>query len=307
MRFSYGLPTHRVDRPAEFLEPGAVGELAAAAERAGFAAVHTTDHPFPPAEWVAAGGHHSLDPFVALSFAAAATSQVRLHTHLLVAPYRNPFLVAKGIATLDVLSGGRVIVGLGAGYLEGEFEALGIPFDERNQRIDEAIVAIRAAWSGDPTDFEGSSYRASGNAMLPVPRQRPHPPIWIGGNSRRAMRRAVRLADGWCPFPAPAALARRIHSAPLESTEALAAALDDARRFADEIGRTAPLTVCFVPEGLTMNPTKPVDHERVLASVRELSGLGVDWVTVALRGDRRDEQLAALEDFGRTVVARVQD
>ena len=108
------------------------------------------------------GGHHALDPLVALSFAAAATSRVRLHTHLLVAPYRNPFLAAKGIATLDVLSGGRTIVGLGAGYLEGEFEALGIPFTERNQRMDEAIAAMRAAWTGTPTTFEGQFFHGVG-------------------------------------------------------------------------------------------------------------------------------------------------
>jgi probable F420-dependent oxidoreductase len=305
VHFSYGLPTHRVDRPAEFLEGGAIGELATAAERAGFAAVHVTDHPFPPDDWVAHGGHHSLDPFVALSFAAAATTTVRLHTHLLVAAYRNPFLAAKSIATLDVLSGGRTIVGLGAGYLEGEFAALGIPFDERNRRTDEAIAAMRAAWAGGPTRIEGEFFRASGNAMLPRPRQRPHPPLWIGGNSRRAVRRAVTLADGWCPFPAPARLAARIRSVPLASAAALAEALDYARQVAAEVGRTEPLTVCFIPEGLSMGSGDPVDVGRVLASVGELAALGVEWVTVALPGDSRDAQLAALDEFGRTVVAEV--
>jgi len=302
VHFSFGLPTHRVDRPAEFLEPGAVGELASAAERAGFSAVHTTDHPFPPHEWVARGGHHSLDPFVTLSFAAAATTRLCLHTHLLVAPYRNPFLLAKGIATLDVLSGGRTIVGLGAGYLDGEFDALGVPLGERNERMDEAIAAMRAAWSGTSTTFRGSFFRSEGNAMLPVPRQRPHPPLWIGGNSRRALRRAVTLADGWCPFPATGRLATHIRSAPLESTGALADALADARRLCDEVGRTAPLTVCYVPDGLGMGGDAQIDPGRVLASVAELAALGVEWVTVALPGDTRDGQLAALEEFGRTVV-----
>jgi len=125
VRVSYGLPTHRVDCGEEFLAPGAIGELASAAEAAGFAAVYTTDHPFPGDDWLAHGGHHALDPLVALSFAAAATSTVLLHTNLFVLAYRNPFLAAKGIATLDVLSGGRTVVGLGAGYLEAEFAALG--------------------------------------------------------------------------------------------------------------------------------------------------------------------------------------
>jgi probable F420-dependent oxidoreductase len=303
LRFSYGLPTHRVDRPAEFLEPGTVGELAAAAERAGFDAVHTTDHPFPPDDWVRRGGHHALDPFVALSFAAAATTRVRLHTHLLVAAYRNPFVAAKGIATLDVLSGGRMIVGLGAGYLEREFEALGIPFSQRNQRMDETVSAMRSAWTGTATDFGGEFFRATGNAMLPRPAQRPHPPLWIGGNGRRAIRRAVTIGDGWCPFPAPARLATHIRTVPMETTEALAQGIDYAREVAAEVGRQAPLTLCFIPEGLSMGADQPVDVERVLHSVGELAALGVDWVTVALAGDTRDAQLAAIEAFGRDVVA----
>lgn len=303
MRFSYGLPTHRMDRPSEFLEDGAVGELAAAAERAGFGAVHTTDHPFPPDDWVRRGGHHALDPFVALSFAAAATTTVRLHTHLLVAPYRNPFLAAKSIATLDVLSGGRTIVGLGAGYLESEFEALGVPFPQRNQRVDEAISAMRSAWTGTATNFEGRFFRAVGNAMLPQPSQRPHPPLWIGGNSHRAIRRAVTLGDGWCPFPAPARLAAHIRTVPMDTTEMLAQAIEYARGVAAEVGRQAPLTLCFIPEGISMGVDRSVDVDRVLHSTGELAALGVDWVTVALAGETRDAQLAAIESFGRDVIA----
>ncbi len=303
MRVSYGLPTHRVDRPGEFLEAAAVAELAAAAEAAGFAAVHTTDHPFPPHDWVAAGGHHSLDPLVALAVAAGATTRLRLQTHLLVAAYRNPFLMAKGVATLDVLSGGRTIVGLGTGYLEDEFAALGVPFSDRNARVDEAIAAMRAAWRGEATTFEGRFFRAAGNAMLPRPSQDPHPPLWIGGNSRRAIRRAVELGDGWCPFPARAGLAAHTRTATMDSTESLAAGIEAARRLAAEVGRASPLTVCFAPDGLGMGSTRPLDPERVLGSLRELAGLGVDWVTVALPGETRDEQLAAVEELGRTVLA----
>ena len=156
MQISYGLPTHRVDRPDEFLTAGAIAELAAAAEQAGFAAVYTTEHPFPGDQWLAHGGHHAVDPMVALSFAAAATSTIRLHTNLFILAYRNPFVAAKSVSTLDVLSGGRVILGVGAGYLEPEFEALGATFAERNDRTDEAIVAMRAAWTGESVSFEGS-------------------------------------------------------------------------------------------------------------------------------------------------------
>ncbi len=301
MRVSYGLPTHRVECGEEFLAPGAIGELAAAAEAAGFSAVYTTDHPFPGDDWLAHGGHHALDPLVALSFAAAATSTVLLHTNLFVLPYRNPFLAAKGIATLDVLSGGRTVVGLGAGYLEPEFDALGVPFSDRNDRMDEALAAMDAAWRGESVTFTGAGFRAQGNTMLPRPRQRPRPPLWIGGNSRRAIRRAVESADGWCPFPNPARIADRTRTAPLETAADLAVALEYARSHADRVGRTEPLTVCFIPEGLSMG-AGPVDEARVVDSLRELEALGVEWVSVALPGDTRDAQLAAVEAFGRSVL-----
>ncbi len=224
-----------------------------------------------------------------------------LHTNLFVLPYRNPFLAAKGIATLDVLSGGRTVVGLGAGYLESEFEALGSPFDRRNDRMDEALAAMEEAWRGESVTFDGTGYRASGNTMLPRPRQRPRPPLWIGGNSRRAIRRAVESADGWCPFPNPARAAARTRTAPLESAADLAVALEYAGNHADRVGRTRPLTVCFIPEGLSMG-ARPLDESRVVASIRELEAIGVEWVAVALPGDTRDAQLAAVEAFGRSVL-----
>ena len=304
MHVSYGLPTHRIDCGEEFLAPGAIGELSAAAEAAGFAAVYTTEHPFPGDEWLAHGGHHALDPLVALSFAAAATSRILLHTNLFVPAYRNPFLAAKGIATLDVLSGGRTIIGLGAGYLEAEFDALGADFTGRNDRMDEALVAMEAAWSGESVTFSGTGYRAAGNTMLPRPRQRPRPPLWIGGNSRRAIRRAVESADGWCPFPTPAKYATRTRTAPLESAADLAVALDYARGHAASVGRTEPLTVCFIPDGLSMG-ARPVDEDRVITSIRELESIGVTWVSVALPGDTRVDQLAAIERFGTGVLGHL--
>src|SRR5437879_11325137 len=125
---SVGLPTHRVDNQDEFLTAAAVAEMAATAETAGFDAVYVTEHPVPGDAWLASGGHHALDPFVVLSAAAAATSRLRLQTNLVIAAYRNPFLLAKALASLDVISGGRVIAGIGTGYLEPEFAALGVEF-----------------------------------------------------------------------------------------------------------------------------------------------------------------------------------
>ena len=150
MRFSAQLPTDRVAKGAEFTSAAAIGEMARALEAAGFDAVYATEHPFPPEAWLAAGGHHALDPFVVLAAAAMATSHLRLHTNVLVLAYRNPFLTAKAVASLDAVSGGRVIAGVAAGYLEGEFGALGADFEHRNDVADAAISAMKQVWSGEP-------------------------------------------------------------------------------------------------------------------------------------------------------------
>ncbi len=246
VRLSLGLPTERVDRAEEFVTADAIAEMAKAAEDAGFDAVFVTDHPFPDDEWLTAGGHHALDPLVALAFAAAATTTIRLHTNLFVLAYRNPFLAAKGIATLDHLSNGRVILGVGAGYLAPEFAALGVDFAERNDLTDEAIVMMKRAWTEAGVDARGRHFDASaGHTMLPRPVQQPHPPIWIGGNSRRAIRRAVELADGWMPMPNPAKYAERRRSPKLESLDDIRAGIAYAKQHAASVGRTAPLGVMY--------------------------------------------------------------
>ena len=114
MKYTVTLPTDQVGQAAEFVSAQAVAEMAAAIEAAGFAACNVTDHPFPPADWVSSGGHHALDPLVTLAVAAAATTRLRLHTNVFIPAYRNPFIAAKGVATLDALAGGRVILGVAA-------------------------------------------------------------------------------------------------------------------------------------------------------------------------------------------------
>ena len=209
MRFTIGLPTDRVDAVNEFVTGDAVMECAAAVEAIGYDACFVTDHPAPDAKWLAAGGHHALDPMVALSFAAAATTRLRLHTHILVLAYRNPLLTAKSVLSLDVLSRGRLILGVAAGYLKPEFAALGVDFDERNELTDEAIDVLRAALTSDDYAYDGRHFHSRGTTFRPRPVQSPHPPIWVGGNSRSAIRRAVDRGDGWVPFPNPAAAAPR--------------------------------------------------------------------------------------------------
>ncbi|HSO94671.1 MAG TPA: TIGR03619 family F420-dependent LLM class oxidoreductase [Acidimicrobiia bacterium] len=305
MKASLGLPTHHVGH--DVATATGIEQVAQAAETAGFDAVFVTDHPFPSDRWLATGGHHALDPFVALSFAAAATTRLRLHTNLLVLAYRSPFHSAKAIASLDALSKGRVIVGVGAGYLEPEFEALGVEFEHRNELTDEAILAMRAAWTGESVTAEGHGWRATGNTMQPAPAQQPGPPIWIGGNSRRAIRRAVELADGWMPMPSPSGSERRLHTPAIASLGDLARRLDYARAHAATVGRTEPLEVVFMPSGLDMFTNGTVDPGPVLESVHALAGLGVTYLTVTLPGRSVQDLLEHITTFAAEVLAPIQD
>ena len=154
MKFAWGYPFMTCPPVEEFLTAESMTELAVAAEANGFSAAYVTEHPAPAEKWRQTGGHDALDPFVALAFAAAATSDLRLLTNLTVVPYRNPFLLAKSVATLDKLSGGRMILGLGTGYMKGEYHALGVDFDERNALFDEAIEVMKLAWTGEPVTYE---------------------------------------------------------------------------------------------------------------------------------------------------------
>jgi probable F420-dependent oxidoreductase len=294
MRYSLGLPTHRLDAAEEFVTGGAVGEIARAAEAAGFDALFVTDHPAPPAQWIAGGGHHTLDPFVTLAWAAAATTTLRVHTNLFVPAYRQPLLSAKTVASLDALSGGRVILGVGAGYLEGEFDAVGVDFAGRNDVLDEAIRTMRAAWTGEPVD---------GVLSLPRPAQQPGPPIWIGGNSMRAVRRVVELGDGWGPMPSPQRAAKSLHTPGIESTDVLAERIGVLHQLAVEAGRDPKaLDVAFMPAGLDMFNRASPDPPRVLDEVHVLADAGVTWATVTLPGETRTALLDEIERFGADVI-----
>jgi probable F420-dependent oxidoreductase len=296
VQLSLGLPTHRVDAGPELVSGDALAALARAAEDAGFAAVFVTDHPAPPSQWLARGGHHTLDPWVALSFAAAATTGVRLQTNLFVPAYRQPLISAKAVATLDVLSGGRVVLGLGAGYVEEEFAALGVDFERRNDLLDEAIVTMKAAWTGEPVD---------GIVSLPRPLQQPHPPIWIGGNSLRAIRRAVELGDGWVPMPSPQRAAKALRTPGIESIDDLRGRIAMMRDLAAEEGRQAPRDVVFMPTGLDMFAPAPPPAAAVVEELRELAEAGVTWATVCLPADTRSELLRQIERFGRDVISKI--
>lgn len=299
MRFSLTLPSSLAGRPDVWLGPGALERIAGEIEAAGFDAVGVTDHPYPPTDWLATGGHHALDPFVSLSFLAAGSTSLRLFTNVLVLPYRNAAITAKSLASLDVLSGGRVIVGAAIGYLAPEFAAVGADFSRRAAAFERAVAEMRAAWVSVDTVGDGP-----GHVMSPPPAQRPHPPIWIGGNSAAARRRAARIGDGWLPFGQPATMAAVTGSPPLESTvEALAAQIAGFDEDRIAAGRTERLDVCFGPFGKTTLLRADASADAVDAEVGGYADAGVTWLGFMARAKDPDELRRELDRW-RPVLAR---
>jgi len=282
VQLAVDLPTMHVDPPGEFVGPEAVAEIARAAEDAGYDACFVTDHPAGDATWLDTGGHHALDPLVTLAFAAAATTRLRLLTHVFILAYRNPFLTAKGTLTLDVLSGGRLILGVAAGYLRPEFGALGVDFDERNDLVDEALEVIKLAWSGQDVAYQGRHFRARGVRMRPAPVS---PPIWMGGNSRIAIRRAVESCQGWAPFPS-AGIARASKTAEVADLDDLRPRIAYARAHAEAIGRTEPLDICW-----------SAGAGADAAHLERLAAEGITWATIGFPAKDRRTYIDALRRY----------
>jgi probable F420-dependent oxidoreductase len=294
MQFSIGLPTDHVRHAAEFVTGEAVMQCAKAAEDAGFDACFVTDHPAPDIKWLETGGHHALDPFVALSFAAAATTRLRVQTHILVLPYRNPLLTAKAVLSLDVLSNGRVILGVAPGYLKPEFSALGVDFDERNELTDEAIDVMRRIWIDGQVEFTGRNFKTRGTIMAPPAVQKP-PPIWIGGNSTAAIRRAAERGDGWVPFPNPAGVSSAVRTPPLSSVDELRRRTGVLREHAEKSGRTAPIDICF-------SPFANGDQE-TLDELVQLEEIGVTWAVLHMPAvTTRAAYIDAVHHLGEAVI-----
>jgi probable F420-dependent oxidoreductase len=303
MKFTFTHPMHSHPYNPELVTGSGIATVAAAAEAAGFDGFGFTDHPAPTQRWLESGGHDAVDPFVAMGFAAAHTTTLRLIPNIVVLPYRNPFVVAKLGATLDLLSGGRFTLGVGVGYLKREFAALGVDFDERAQLFDEALEVIRGIWTTDDYAYEGKHFTATGITAHPRPVSDPHPPIWIGGNTAAARRRVTTHGDGWCPFPAPAVLARTARTAPMDS-ETLGGGIDDLRRRLEAAGRD-PVTVdvCFTNAEGGSPGADDFNADAYLGGVEKLAALGVTWLQVGLPGDSLAHVLETIERFGKSVIA----
>ncbi len=304
MKFNIPLPFDRTDETAsEFHTIDAVAKVGAAVERAGFEGALVTDHPAPTVRWLEAGGHQAQDPFVMLSMLAAVTSRIKLQTGILVLPYRNPFITARAIATLDRFSNGRVILGMAIGYLKGEYRALGVDFDTRNDIMDEYLKALKLALSGEEFAFEGNGFQAFGNRIEPSPVQKPHPPFLIGGNAKRAIRRAVELGDGWYPFFTVGGVNNSTtRTAEMASLDDLRAGIAYMEEQCAVIGRATPPTVAtgsLSLPGETLSPSQMIDR------IGEMAEMGVVATGTNIKGSGLSEWCDNAERFGAEVIAKL--
>lgn len=305
MKFAITHPMHSHPYNPELVTGAGIARVAAAAETAGFDGFGFTDHPAPSQRWLESGGHDALDPFVAMGFAAAHTTTLRLIPNIVVLPYRNPFIVAKAGATLDLVSGGRFTLAVGVGYLKREFAALGVDFDDRAALFEESLHVIRDIWTTDDVTVDGKHFTAQGITAHPRPVSVPHPPIWIGGNTAAARTRVAAHGQGWCPFRAPAMLAQTARTAALESLADLAAGIGDLRRRLEEAGRDpSTVDVTFTNHAGGTPGADDFDADAFLEGVAQLTELGVTWVQVGVPGDSLAHALEAIEQFGTDVIAR---
>ena len=312
MKINIPLPFDRTKEPEQFLTMEAVREVGAAVERAGFHAALVTDHPCPTGRWLDTGGHHAQAPFVMLALLAAVTTKLRLQTGILVLPYRNPFIVARDAATLDRYSNGRVTLSLGAGYLKGEYRALGVDFEKRNELMDEYMRALKSSLTGEEFAFEGTGYKAFGNRILPGPVQKPHPPLLVGGNSHRAIRRAVELGDGWNPFftvksAAAAEASGRgasnvTRTAAMETEEDLAAGIAYMREHCEKFGRNDLPEVIL---GSITSPGEKWSTQQLVDRLSRFGELGVSGAAISVDGHTRREWCDNAERLGESVIAKI--
>jgi probable F420-dependent oxidoreductase len=173
-------------------------EISSLAEELSYDSLWVSDHVIIPNSHEGFG-EIFLDPFMTLTYVAAITKSIELGTSVIILPYRNPIVLAKMVSTLDALSRGRVILGVGAGWLKGEFETLGVSFEERGAITDEYIEILKELWISENPCYKGKYLDFSNLKSSPKPQRKPHPPIWVGGGSKRAIERAARYGDGWQP------------------------------------------------------------------------------------------------------------
>jgi len=310
MRYGFYLPTR-----GQTATPEALETLVQRAEALGFSSVMIADHVvFPVAinskypytvTGAFPGQGDALEQLSLMAFIAGKTRTLRLVSSVMIVPHRNPVVTAKTLATIDVLSHGRVTVGVGVGWLREEFQALGAPdFDRRGAVSDEHIRIMKTLWTECPASFTGQFYRFEAVQCLPAPVQKPHPPIWVGGHSPAALRRVARLGDGWHPVGANPAV-------PLRAPE-LEAALDELRRLTEAEGRDpSRLTISY--KAPVYDPAQPLDARtgerrpfsgspgEVESDIVTFARLGVSEIVFDFRGERLEDSLERMERFAPVI------
>lgn len=309
MKFGFGVPTR-----GPLATPADITEIARTGEALGFATAYVNDHIVVPrtigsrypysetGDWAGGRFGEAMELLPLLGFLASATSSLRLLTSVMVIPYRQPVVTAKMIATIDVLSGGRVTIGCGAGWMEEEFVAVGAPpFAERGKVVDEYLTVFREIWTSEAPRHDGAYVRFGDIASLPHPVQKPHPPLWIGGESGPALRRAARLGDGWYPIGNNPRF-------PLDTLPRYEAGVLRLKAAAEQVGRDpASLTLAYNPPWFR-GPCDPVtvEGERRLftggaddirSDIAALETLGVEHLMLTFEGRDRATTLQHLESF----------
>ena len=302
--------------------PERLGIVARKGEEFGFDTLLTGDYMLVPknissvypytegGEFPGSGSGESMEQITLLSYIAGQTSKIRLVTSVLIVPHRNPLIAAKSLATLDLLSEGRLVVGVGVGWMREEFQALGLPpFEERGAVTDEYIRAFKVLWTEDDPHFEGKYISFDDISFLPKPVQKPHPPIWVGGESRPALRRTAELADGWYPLGSNPTF-------PMGTPEQLKAGLERLAGYAERFGRD-PSTIETIYRTHQFELLKQAagpdrlpfvgDTDQIAGDIRQYQDMGVtSMIWDFLRQtDDLDSMLGLMEDFSTQVWPKV--
>lgn len=309
MRYGFALP--------KTADGAALIRFARAVEDFGFESVWTGDHIVLPTEetdqypytpdgrFVARPDDPQLDAFVTLSYIASATERAAIGTTVAIVPYRNPIVQAKMFATLDVLTGGRAVCGVGVGWLEKEFDALGASYKRRGAVTDEYLRIFRTLWQDREPRFHGEHYDFDGIYFAPKPVRDGHIPIWVGGHTRRAIRRAVKYGDAWHPTR--------------QTPEFVARHLPYLREFADSEGRdpseitvslkrTLHFTDMGIAEGQSnrSNGALIASAGEVIEDVEACREIGIQQLTFDFRTPSADDCIRTMERFAEAVAGRIR-
>ena len=245
------------------------------------------------------------EPLSALNFIAGCTQRVRLGTHVLIIPYRNPVLTAKILSTLDVLSGGRVILGAGVGWMEEQFQAMGLDtYKDRGAVTDEYLQVYKELWTKEDASFDGKYYQISDTGFEPKPVQKPHPPVWIGGHSGPAVRRAAKYGDGWMPIG--------LRPPAILEPEELAGKIARLRKLTVEAGRAEDAVALTFSTGVVFNDAAGNSRswmqgtpDQIASDLRQYQDLGVSNFIVNFQGGTVPELQENMERFSREVITLI--